>query len=110
VSPNNVVISRSVAKKYFGDEDPIGKVLQFKDNNAAATVTGMFDEIPTNSHFHFGVLAPCRPSPRPGKLPGSPPIISYLVLPEHYDYKKLEAKLPQEIDKYVAPQLEKALG
>jgi len=111
VSPNNVVISRSVAKKYFGDEDPIGKVLQFKDNNAAATVTGMFDEIPTNSHFHFGVLGSMSTLAEAREATWlSSNYFTYLVLPEHYDYKKLEAKLPQEIDKYLAPQLEKGIG
>jgi putative ABC transport system permease protein len=35
---------------------------------------------------------------------------TYLVLPKHFDYKKLEAKLPQVIEKYVGPQLEKGMG
>src|SRR3954453_6748165 len=56
--PNTVVISNAVAKKYFGNGNPIGKVLQLKDNNAALTVTGLYDEVPINSHFeHFGLLA-----------------------------------------------------
>jgi putative ABC transport system permease protein len=110
-APNNVVISRSVAKRYFGDEDPVGKVLQFKDNKAAATVTGLFDEIPANSHFHFGVLVSMSSLPEasePTWLNSN--FFTYLVLPEHYDYKKLEAKLPQEVDRYVGPQLQKGLG
>ncbi len=111
LQPNTIVISRSVAKKYFGSENPLGKVLQFKDSKAAATVTGMFDEIPANSHFHFGVLASMSTLPEakdPTWLNSN--FFTYLVLPQHYDYKKLEAKLPQEVDKYVSPQLQKALG
>jgi putative ABC transport system permease protein len=110
ISPNTVVISRSVAKKYFGDEDPIGKVLQFKDNNAAATVTGLFDEIPDNSHFHFGLLASMSTlaESRESNWLNSN-YFTYLLLPENYDPKKLEAKLPQEVDRYVGPQLEKAM-
>ncbi|HVW60880.1 MAG TPA: ABC transporter permease [Puia sp.] len=111
VDPNTIVISRSVAKKYFGNEDPIGKVVKFKDNKNTAVVTGMFDEIPDNSHFHFGILASMSTLPEsrePSWLSSN--FFTYLVLPEHYDYKRLEAKLPQEIDKYVSPQLQQALG
>lgn len=111
VAPNTIVISRSVAKRYFGNEDPVGKVLQFKDSKSAATVTGMFDEIPANSHFHFGILASMSTlaeAREPTWLNSN--FFTYLVLPEHYDSKKLEAKLPQVIDKYVGPQLQKAMG
>ncbi|MDO6434857.1 ABC transporter permease [Flavitalea sp. BT771] len=109
-NPNTLVISKAVAKRYFGDEDPIGKVLQFKDNKAAATVTGLFDEIPANSHFHFGLLISMSSFPE-AKDPSwiTSNYYTYLVLPEHYDYKKLEAKLPAEFDKYVGPQMEKAM-
>ena len=35
---------------------------------------------------------------------------TYLVLPEGYDYKKLEAKLPKVVEKYMGPQLQKSMG
>jgi putative ABC transport system permease protein len=111
VEPNTIVISRSVAKKYFGNEDPIGKAVLFKDNKYTAVVTGMFDEIPSNSHFHFGILASMSTLPEsrePTWLSSN--FFTYLVLPKHYDYKKLEAKLPREIDRYVSPQLQQAMG
>ena len=111
VKPYSIVISSAVAKRYFGNEDPIGKTLQFKDQKAAATVTGLYDEIPDNSQFHFAVLMSMSSNPDAGSdtwLNGS--FYTYLVLAPHYDYKKLEAKLPQEIDKYVSPQLKKGLG
>jgi putative ABC transport system permease protein len=110
--PNTVVISRSVSKKYFGNEDPIGKVLQLKDNNAALTVTGMFDEIPTNSHFeHFGLLASLASLPEAKEDTWmASNFFTYLILPKAYDYRKLEPKLRQEVDKYIGPQLQKAMG
>ncbi len=110
--PNTVVISKSVAKKYFGNENPIGKVLQLKDNNAALTVTGMFDEVPTNSHFeHFGLLASMVSLPEAKEDTWmASNFFTYLILPKAYDYRKLELKLPQEVDKYIGPQLQKAMG
>ncbi len=48
-----VVISESVARKYFGEEDPIGKVLQ-ADNTWDFTVTAIMEDFPVNSHFEAG--------------------------------------------------------
>jgi putative ABC transport system permease protein len=49
------VVSESMAKKYFGDEDPIGQTLRV-GQKAEVTVTGVFKDIPANSHMKFGIL------------------------------------------------------
>ncbi|MEO9482739.1 MAG: ABC transporter permease [Ekhidna sp.] len=51
VRPNTVVLTKAVAKKYFGDENPVGKTV-IMDNEDPYEVTGVM-EIPTNSHFFF---------------------------------------------------------
>jgi len=51
--PNSIVISKAFAKKYFGNEDALGKSLSVGTNQAVYKVTGLFDEVPENSHFHF---------------------------------------------------------
>jgi len=53
--PNTLVISRNMARKYFGDENPIGKRLQV--NEREFEVTGVLKKIPANSHFHFDFFA-----------------------------------------------------
>ena len=55
--PNSIVITKKLAKKYFGNDDPIGKIISFKDGKAAYTVTGMIDKVPVNSHFHIELFA-----------------------------------------------------
>lgn len=55
--PNAVVISEEVAKKFFGDQDPIGKVIQF-GLTMDRTVTGVIGKIPGNSSFEFEVVVP----------------------------------------------------
>ncbi|HZG23953.1 MAG TPA: ABC transporter permease, partial [Chitinophagaceae bacterium] len=111
LKPNTIVISRSVARKYFGNEDPLGKVLTFKDNGALLTVTGEIDEVPLNSHFHFGMFASMASLPEAKDASWmTSNFHTYLVLPQGYDYKKLEAKLPQTVEKYVGPQIEKGMG
>lgn len=54
--PNAIIISESTAQKYFGDSDPIGKILNY-ENQSDFKVAGVFRDIPINSHFHFDFLA-----------------------------------------------------
>ena len=55
---NSVVITRDVARKYFGDEDPMGKILRSWGNDY--TVTGVIDKVPSNSHLSFDFLRSYR--------------------------------------------------
>jgi putative ABC transport system permease protein len=50
--PGTIVITDKIAKKYFGDEDPMGKVLNI-GNDYDCTVTGVIEDVPQNSHFRF---------------------------------------------------------
>jgi putative ABC transport system permease protein len=54
---NGVLISESMARKYFGTEDPIGKNLAIDSTNYLVEVTAVFKDVPVNSHFHFDFLA-----------------------------------------------------
>lgn len=52
---NSIIISPSVAQKYFGDEDPMGKILLFQ-SQMPLKVTGVFKEIPHNTHLKIDFL------------------------------------------------------
>lgn len=56
--PNTVVISESAARKYFGDADPIGKTLKLSNTRSIheCAVTGVFKDVPANSHISFDML------------------------------------------------------
>jgi len=111
VEPNTVVISKVVAEKFFGAESPIGKTLMFKDWNESFEVTGLIDEVPENSHFHFDLFTSMAGMPD-AKVPSwmVSEFYTYLVLKKGYDYRALEAKLPVIFEKYAGPQLQKAMG
>ncbi len=49
------VLSQSVAKKYFGDGDPVGKILYLNDS-LPLKVTGVFKDLPSNTHLNFSIL------------------------------------------------------
>jgi putative ABC transport system permease protein len=111
LDPNSIVISETLAKKYFGTEDPMGRTLHFKDMNADLKITGLMRDIPSNSHFHFDIFGSM------GRLPESrdpswmsSEYFTYLVLPEGYDYKKLQTKMSDIMQKYAGSQVEKAFG
>jgi len=55
--PYSLVLSERVAKKYFGDESPIGKVITV-DNQFPMKVMGVMKEVPGNSTFRFDILMP----------------------------------------------------
>ena len=49
------VLSQSTAKKYFGDGDPIGKILYLNDS-LPLTATGVFQDLPSNTHLNFSIV------------------------------------------------------
>ena len=116
IRPNTAVITEELARKYFGNADPIGKVLTIKSWNTTYQVTGVLAEIPANSHFHrvgdpidfFASMASFPDAKSTSWMTSE--FFTYLVLPEGYDYKKLEAKLPQVVEKYMGPQLVVGMG
>ncbi len=57
--PNSIVITESLAKTLFKDEDPINKVIRI-DNSSDVKVTGVLKDIPGNSSFQFDMLLPWK--------------------------------------------------
>ncbi|WP_422107630.1 FtsX-like permease family protein [Winogradskyella sp.] len=55
--PNNILLSESTAKRYFGEENPLGKTLSV-DNRNTFEVKGIFKDFPENSSFNFNAVVP----------------------------------------------------
>ena len=58
VRPNTVVLTESAASRYFGEEDPIGKILTFSTSSLQQNfeVTGIIADMPVRSHLHYDFL------------------------------------------------------
>jgi putative ABC transport system permease protein len=105
--PFSIMITEDVAKKYFGNEDPMGKLVKL-DNNMPCKVAGVYKAMPSNMHLHPDVLisfSTLKDSTIYGEERlrtsfGNNSFFTYIVLPENYDYKKLEARMPAFLDKY----------
>ncbi|MBI1782385.1 MAG: ABC transporter permease [Sphingobacteriales bacterium] len=108
---NSVVLSEATAKKYFGKEEAMGQVITLKDGNVPYKVAGVMKDIPSNSHFHFDMLASMEGVHESKEANWmSSNFYTYIVLKNESDYEKLDAKLPQLVDKYIGPQLKQGLG
>jgi len=106
--PNMVVITEDIAEKYFGDQDPIGKNLRIH-NDELYMVTGIVENIPTNSHIRPDFLASfitldLQPTGNAAAdLVNNVDYYTYLLLEEGADYKALEQKFVGFIEKYLSP-------
>lgn len=111
-APWNIVISDQLAKKYFGDEDPIGG--QLSVNDMFVEVAAVVQHMPENSHFHFNALISyvtlksINPND-PWMKWGDFGHFNYIKLAESTDYKQFETSIPGWVAKYLnwdANQLE----
>jgi len=110
VQPNSVVISKAFAKKYFGNVEPVGKLLLIGLHNPVYKVTGVFDKVPDNSHFHFDAFLSLSTHHVTNATWSNLGEFTYLVLNKNTDAKKLEAKFPQLVSKYVVPEVQHDMG
>ena len=108
--PHTVVLTESTAKKYFGDEDPIGKILSFEDGTPY-TVTGVAEDCPVNSHFHYDILASmCTLEYSRSEFWIRNNFYTYIVLKKGFPAEQFQAKMPEVVKKYAGPQFLSALG
>lgn len=95
--PNSVVITKEMAKKYFGSEPALGKMLTMNDQEYK--VTGVLKEIPVNSHIRFDFLLPFQSFKVPYGYPtnlqdwGWISFYNYVLLKKGTNVKTLEGKL-----------------
>jgi putative ABC transport system permease protein len=99
--PNMLVMTQSLAKKYFGDEDPLGKTVEMQafGEKLFFQVTGVMEDIPQNSHFWFDMLISMKtvyPEPNMGWTWNN--YTTYVTLQEGVTQSLMEEKLV-EIDK-----------
>ncbi len=107
--PFTMVITRSMAEKYFGREDPLGKAIRW-DNRNDYTVTGVVEDPPPNSHFTFRALASFstffKYDPGLENLWLEWNVPTYIRLQEGTDPREFELKLGDFSRKYLQEALQ----
>ncbi|HEU0111826.1 MAG TPA: ABC transporter permease [Flavisolibacter sp.] len=108
LEPYSVMLSEEMAKKYFGNEDPLNKVIR-ADNTFDLKVTGVYKSFPGNSHFHPEIMISfntLKDSAVYGENNlrtnwGNNAFFTYVLLPPHYDPQKLEAQFPAFLNRHI---------
>lgn len=110
--PKSVVLTLTAAHKYFGNEDPMGKSLRVENDSTFFQVTGIMEDVPVNSHFHFIMLGSTISYPRQSNNPMwvSNNFYNYFKLKEGTNAQEFEKKLRGLITKYIGPQLKQVLN
>ncbi len=109
--PRSVVLTESSAKKYFGDENPMGKLLKVEQDTVFYKVTGIAEDAPENSHIQFdmiGSLITLRVSRDRGWVNHN--MQTYIALKEGTSPDKFRGKMQKMIEVYVGPQIKEILG
>ena len=110
--PKTAIIRRSIAQKYFGDQNPVGKTLNI-DNRFDLEITGVFDDFEEGTHLEYDILGSFT-SVEWASLPanlswGNASFETFLLLQPKANIKKLEAKIEQMIAKEI-PRKERPFG
>jgi putative ABC transport system permease protein len=102
--PFKIAISESFAKRYFGNEDPIGKTLR-RNGNEDYEVTGVFEDLPVNTHMDFNAVMSFESLKKLWNNEIASwdwdGFFTYLELEEGTDPKFFESKIPALANKLV---------
>lgn len=103
VAPNSMVLTKSVAEKFFGGNNAIGKSLQ-TDDGTNYKITGVIEDVPRNSHLIFNVLISMSSIPKQymGNW-GNFGIYTYALLRPHTNKAAFDRKMVPLYDKFLAP-------
>ncbi len=103
--PNSIVLTEKLSQKYFGDENPIGKVLKYNnlefygEEEKPLKITGVVKNIPHNSHIQFDALISL---PTFNELEGHgqhlwhwPPVYTYILLSDQNSLNKINSQISE---------------
>ena len=120
-APNSIVLTREQAKVLYGENDAFGQVIQLEDigyyddgHQSLAgdyVVTGVIENIPAASHFHFDLFASMLGNPDANNLKWlSGNYSTYVLLAEGAQAKQVQEKIPAIVEKYMEGQMIQGLG
>src|SRR5688572_12031052 len=111
--PYCVMMTEETARKYFGNEDPMNKMIRVNlGDYFDFKVTGVYKAFPSNTHFHPEIMLSFNTlndtliygAENLRTNWGNNSFFTYIRLPAHYDPKKLEARFPAFVDKHMGDE------
>ncbi len=97
--PSSIIITESTAKKIYGNDNPIGRIINF-EKKLDLKITGILKDIPENSHIKFDMITSYA---NYKKLSGMDPYYTYsfILLGRNNSPRELEAKFPGYLKKHL---------
>ncbi len=106
--PNTIALSKSLASTIFGNIDPLGKEIEISENGKKLEVSGVFEDIPTNTHIPYDALVSWN-----GYFDGNRSqawygahVYTYVKLHDAAQYTALHDRFPAFFDKYMSTTYE----
>jgi putative ABC transport system permease protein len=107
--PYSIMLTEEIAKKYFGNEEPLNKMIRL-DNQLNFKVTGVYKDFPANTHVHPKILLSFNTLKDTAVYGeenlrtnwGNNSFLTYIRLPENYDIKKMEKQFPAFLNKHMS--------
>lgn len=100
---NTAILSKTTAEKYFGNQNPVGKTINV-DNRHDLEITGVFKDLPANTHLPFGVIGSFQTVPlgKPERLSwGNASFYTFLLLHPETVVADMEAKVAEAVQRGV---------
>ena len=101
INPNEMAITESMAKLYFGTTDIIGKKIKLESKKLSViedyTITAVLKDFPANTHFKADFLCSIKKSAMANSL-----LYTYLLLHQNADYKQIQDSIQSNLDKLFA--------
>ena len=114
--PNGIVLTESLANRLLGftgkgDDRPIGKAVIIGTDKRVYRVTGITEDPPHHSHFHYSLILPMESwDYSQSQLWTSNNLNTYLKLDANASWQNVQSKFPDLVIKYVGPQVQAAMG
>jgi putative ABC transport system permease protein len=111
VEPNSLVLTKSLATKYFGSENALGKLLSVGNSKNLYKVTAITEDCPSNSHFNYTIILSSssveylRSTEWLGNF-----LYTYFILRDGAQLQEVQTKLRDFVVKNVGPEIERFMG
>ena len=110
-APGKIVLSLSTAKKLFGNDNPIDRIIKIGSDTIRYTVSGVMDDIPENSHFEANMLLSFMTNPRCNEQVWTNNSFStYLLLKPNTNFRTVDEKISELVFKHVGAEIQQGLG
>jgi len=108
---HKVVLSQSTARRIFGSENPIDKMIKIGNDSARFLVTGIMGDVPENTHFKASMVVSFLTNPRAKDTFWMNNSFSlYLLLKPNSNPANVDTKFKDLVIKYVGPEIQKYFG